>query len=134
MIYAKNLVKLLGIGWDPDTRIKYYSANSPSMMPLVIERLHKNTYSIMHWYKQNGDVMRDPEIVFEYDPIGMVEVIEYRQDSLGIMNEVYEENEAGERVRVRTQLKADLNHFFGLWLKNIKDQGYTPNSRSDEET
>lgn len=35
--------------------------------PLAVEHLGGNTYSFMTYFKQNGDVMRDPDFEFELD-------------------------------------------------------------------
>ena len=36
-----------------------------AFMPLTVERLYDNRFSIKHAYMQNGDEMRDPEMEFE---------------------------------------------------------------------
>ena len=37
------------------------------MMALSIERLGPRMYSLAHYYKQNGDMMRDPDVVLFRD-------------------------------------------------------------------
>jgi len=36
-------------------------------MPVVIERIGADTYSIAHYGQQNGDLMADPEMTFRGD-------------------------------------------------------------------
>ena len=96
-------------------------------MPLVIEWLGKgpaggDLIAISHTYVQNGDLMRDPEIVFlvtenEWTPVS------FRNDSLG----VYQESmiiEDGEIRYVRPKLIADLRSFARTWDRNIAAQGF----------
>ena len=45
------------------------------------------TVSVAHYYTQNGDLMRDPEMVFEVGPDGAFHPVSYQQDNLGIYQE-----------------------------------------------
>jgi len=96
-------------------------------MPLLIEHLGKgpaggDLIAVSHTYVQNGDLMRDPEIVFlvtgdEWMPVS------YRNDSLG----VYQESmviEDGQVRYVRPMLLRDLKSFARDWDRNIKAQGF----------
>jgi hypothetical protein len=96
-------------------------------MPLTIEYLGKGPYNgdllaISHTYVQNGDLMRDPEIVFLVTDLGWTP-ISFRNDSVG----VYQESliiEYGEIRYVRHKLVRELRSFARLWDRNIRSQGY----------
>jgi len=110
-------------------------------MPLTIEKLEENlltpwgvgiTYGLCHYYEQNGDLMRDPEMVFiVVDNRGEEKDFEnlhvypkmYQQDNLGI----YEESITIEFGKITSYIKAWQAahvHFARQWLSNIKEQGF----------
>lgn len=75
-------------------------------------------YSVAHYYKQNGDMMRDPDMVFIKHPTGFIPV-SFHQDNMGIYQESlwyddgFRMNPIGQR---------DHTSFANMWLKNIKEQ------------
>ncbi len=86
--------------------------------PLSMERItsirdHQCQLAIMHTYEQNGDLMRDPEIVLRVDFAKQTATaISYQQDGLGIYRE-YADQTVGQR---------DTNRFMIDWLKNLEQQ------------
>jgi len=132
-IFCRFLKKLNG-----KQHIKLFSEG---FMPLTIERLEENiltpagvgtTYSLCHYYQQNGDAMRDPEIVFivvdnrkdekDMEAIHIYPQL-YLQDNLGL----YEESIRIENRQVKSFIKAwQYSHcsFANQWLKNIRQQGF----------
>ncbi|MFL1706663.1 DUF6908 domain-containing protein [Campylobacter sp. MOP7] len=72
-------------------------------MPLVVERLSKNVFSLSHYGEMNGDLMANPDMTFlvEGDDITP---LSFQDDYMGIYTK-----------------KCDLA-FCDLWLKNIEDQ------------
>jgi len=132
-IFCRLLKKLEG-----EQLSKLYSEG---FMPLSMERLEENiltpegvgtTYSLCHYYKLNGDVMRDPEMVFivvdnRKDEKDMESVHIYPQlyqvDSLGL----YEESTRIENGQIKSFHKTWLfAHcvFANKWLCNIQMQGF----------
>lgn len=84
---------------------------------LVLEKIGEDEYSIAHYYTQNGDLMRDPEITFMLDAADRsVYLLSYTQDNMGIYYETSDRTE--EQIE-------DLRQFFDQWLTNIKNQGFT---------
>ena len=82
---------------------------------LSLEWIDRDTFSMMHYYIQNGDLMRDPDIVYRVDrERGEVYPISYENSGLGIYNE-YEPNDSRS---------ADANSFTVTWLNNLKHQNY----------
>ena len=88
-----------------------------------------NLYSITHYYKQNGDMMRDPEMIFwcgqtinqKCEIVDTYYPVYFRQDNAGIADEsVSFEN--GACIGYRRAMQADHAKFANLWMKNIKEQ------------
>jgi len=103
-------------------------------MPLAIEHIGTGPremplVSVMHYYEQHGDIMRDPDMEFEIDEEGSWHPISYRQDSLNMMQEsVFRDAETGE-VKARPKLVRDLKRFMKLWDQNLHDQGFLDKAR-----
>ena len=101
-------------------------------MPLSVEEIGSSgdgyrLVSLCHYGEQNGDLMRDPDIVFLFHnlPDGMAaEPVSFRNDYLGIVQEVYRYDETGRRTHVVPSLKQELKEFAESWFANLKDQGF----------
>ncbi len=99
---------------------EHYESTNPrsGYEPFAIERISdiengQCLISMMHTYEQNGDLMRDPDIVLRVDfEKQTATAISYRQDSLGIYRE-YPDGSTGQR---------DTNRFMLTWLKNLRVQ------------
>jgi hypothetical protein len=102
---------------------------NPPYMRLVIEHIGRgprghDLLSVAHYYEQNGDAMRDPEITFEVSPdLSIWSPISFLQDNLGIYREFYFTNDAGQMMQRTRQIK-DAFDFSKLWDRNIKEQGF----------
>ncbi len=101
-------------------------------MPLSVEEIGSSgdghrLVSLCHYGEQNGDLMRDPDIVFLFHnlPDGMAaEPVSFRNDYLGIVQDVYRYDETGRRTHVVPSLKQELKEFAESWFANLKDQGF----------
>ena len=101
-------------------------------MPLSIESIGTSAegnrlISLCHYGEQNGDLMRDPEMVFEihtYAAPNMAEPLSFRNDYMGLMQEVYRYDDDGKKTHVNAKLKQDLKSFARTWFTNLKDQGF----------
>lgn len=108
---------------------------APGYMPLSIESLGYShdggkVYSMMHFTTQNGDLMRDPDMTFAVDAAaGTVDPMTFRNDFMGMYQEVYLED--GQRYRPR--LRTDLDNFLWQWLKNLHEQKFDPCQGPEEE-
>ena len=83
--------------------------------------------SLCHYGEQNGDLMRDPDIVFLFHNVSddaAAEPVSFRNDYLGIVQEVYRYDETGRRTHVVPSLKQELKEFAESWFANLKDQGF----------
>jgi len=101
-------------------------------MPLSVEDIGPSgdgnrLISICHYGEQNGDLMRDPDMVFElHSGEGTIfaEPISFRNDYMGLYQEVYRYDDQGKRTHVLPKLKAELKSFARTWFRNLKDQGF----------
>ncbi len=104
----------------------------PGYMPLSVEEIGSSgdghrLVSLCHYGEQNGDLMRDPDIVFLFHnlPDGLAaEPVSFRNDYLGIAQDVYRYDEGGRRTHVLPTLQQDLTEFAESWFANLKDQGF----------
>ncbi len=104
----------------------------PDYMPLSVEEFGVSQdghrlVSLCQYGEQNGDLMRDPDIVFRFHNVpggAVVEPVSFRNDDLGIVQDVYRYDEAGRRTHVLPTLKQDLTEFAERWFANLKDQGF----------
>ena len=106
---------------------RYYSGE---FMPLVVEKLYEDgaatVYSLTHYGEQNGDAMRDPDMELRIDhAAGTVEPLTFRNDYMGIFDQVYITRNGQKLYSPR--LRTDLDCFLWQWLKNIQDQGFLKN-------
>ncbi len=93
-------------------------------MPLVLEKLAYDTFAMTHYYRQNGDLVTDPEIVYLFDVEKKALVpLTHENGGLGIYQSVIEEGEINEG------LVHSLQQFSSSWLDNISVQGYQPVKR-----
>lgn len=128
---AKQLLELLGT--DRAVRITV-----AGYMPLSVEDIGTSgegnrLVSLCHYGEQNGDLMRDPDMVFEIHtwtdapaaaPATYAEPISFRNDYMGLFQEVYRYDDNGKRTHVNARLKADLKSFARTWFRNIREQGF----------
>ncbi|MFI3249738.1 MAG: SNF2-related protein, partial [Eubacteriales bacterium] len=119
-IYDKLEPYLLPLLSGETDHITYH--NEP-YMPLVVEKIGSNEYSICHYYEQNGDLMRDPEITFIVED-KVVKPTSYLQDGMGIYYRCEDVSE--EEVK-------DLKEHFNFWANNIIEQGFDPQNPEQEE-
>lgn len=131
--FAALLTQLLG----NDTAIRL---TVTGFMPLSVEDIGLSDeghrlIAISHTGIQNGDLMRDPELVFEFVPGSdpqAAEPISFRNDYIGLMNYVYRYNDAGKKTHVNAKLKAELKAFASMWFRNLKDQGFLSETANRE--
>lgn len=123
--FAKSLTTLLGDSQAGKLTVDGY-------MSLSIERIGTSAeghqlVALAHTGLQNGDVMVDPEMVFRiiaWDGAQLAEPISFRNDYMGINQEVYRYNDEGHATHVDTRLKAELKSFARTWFRNLKHQGF----------
>lgn len=123
--FATVLTGLLGA----DTAVRL---TVPGFMPLSVEDIGQSAdgnrlVSICHYGKQHGDLMRDPDMVFEihaWADAPAAEPLSFRNDYMGLLQEVYRYGEDGKKTHVNIRLKQELTSFARTWFTNLKDQGF----------
>ena len=104
----------------------------PGYMPLSVEEIgidgegHRFV-SLCHYGEQNGDLMRDPDIVFMVQdaPHGTIaEPVSFRNDYVGLDQGVYRYDESGKRTHLDTKLNVQLREFAQIWFANLNEQGF----------
>ena len=101
-------------------------------LPLSVEEIGSSgdgyrLVSLCHYGEQNGDLMRDPDIIFLFHngPDGVAaEPVSFRNDYLGLSQEVYRYDETGRRTHVVSSLKQDLKEFAQAWFAVLREQGF----------
>ena len=88
--------------------------------------------SVAHYYEQNGDLMRDPEMVFKrvrdplYNDQSLFFPISFQQDNLGLLNESVrftpDEKSSRWNTSYRRAMQRDQAVFASEWLVNANDQ------------
>ncbi len=104
----------------------------PEYMPLSVEEIgisqdgHR-LVSLCQYGEQNGDLMRDCDLVFMVTDLpggAAAEPVSFRNDYLGIVQDVYRYDETGKRTQVVTSLKQELKEFAQAWFATLRDQGF----------
>lgn len=103
---------------------RYLRLESEGYMPLSLEWVYKNQVSIMHTFIQNGDLMRDPDVVVRVDrEEKTVQAVSFQQDG---GPPIYQEVMDYEGRVIDPRGQKDINSFLTGWLSNIREQEYAP--------
>ena len=78
-------------------------------------------FSVAHYYEQNGDLMRDPEMCFIKGEDGEYYPYYYRLDRLGIEQDSLWYGEEGLKGW-DSAMQKDHAMFANTWMRNIKQQ------------
>lgn len=101
---------------------EYLRFESAGFEPLTVEKVGNNLVSVMHSFVQNGDVMRDPDIVLLVDNKNKtVSAASYEMSAIGSYEEYID---FGSYEVVNSEGQKSTNRFFRDWMKNIEHQGY----------
>ena len=87
----------------------HLSIENAPYMRLVVEVVGQGAVSVAHYFKQNGDAMRDPEIVFNARWLP----VEITQDPVGI----YRRADDGYYL-------SGVQGLARMWAANIRHQGF----------
>jgi len=91
-----------------------------------IERLTERHYSIAHYYEQNSDLMKDPEMTFFKSEDGKVYPCTFQQDNLAIYRIGLDITEEGDIEHENAREQADEAAFANGWMRNIAEQQELP--------
>lgn len=133
-IYERNYERLLKIVPDLETRLSkskksgernlYGKSRQSGYQDFSFDLLDFDKTSfyvaIAHYYKQNGDMVPDPDMVIRIDiSEQIVEALTF-QNSL-YYSEVYDDTYTRKLTNLKE--KKSQNDFLATWLKNLKEQG-----------
>ncbi len=117
-------LKSKGISFESRDHVSF-KLKSSGFMDLSVELWYEGKYqflSIVHYFEQNGDLMRDPEILYKlhrHDNGTIQEDPQFiQQDPVGVYREVY------TAQGCNLALKAELLDFTKTWIENLKFQGH----------
>lgn len=119
--------------------------SNDNFMPLTVERVGANItgplgngylISLAHHFKQMGDLMRDPEVVFlvvdnrkqpgELEMLGVYPQ-ELTQDNMGIYKLLITIDDTNTVKNFAPKIQQDVAQFCSMWFKNIRfQQGIKP--------
>jgi len=123
---AKKVMDVLteGVDIDADDSKKIDNTNGV-FMTVHVEHVTDcelgQIFSIAHYYEQNGDLMRDPDMEFIKGGDGEYYPISFWQDSPLVREEPL--TWKGDKVATYYEKRqAALVTFANMWLKNIKEQ------------
>jgi len=92
-----------------------------TFMDLHVEKVRPNRLSIAHYVKQNGDLCRDPEIVFKQVGEGFVPV-ELQQDT--VFKPHYKHDQDG---------LSGIDDLLERWGENLREQGHVEAAKTAEQ-
>lgn len=126
-IEGKKIMDILTDGInDYDQARKIQNNQSKSIMAVHVEMISKISrgpvFSVAHYYEQNGDLMKDPDMTFLRGVDGEYYPLSYQQDGLGIYQDAIEWDDSGNIKGFRAKMQADMVSFANDWMENIKDQ------------
>ena len=123
----RNVQKIIVFGGLEALKQRPIRLQVPGFMRLVIEHVGTGPnggelVSVAHYGEQNGDLMRDPEIVFEV-AAGSWHPASIQMDYTGSYREAVSVGEDG-KVYVRPAEVRDILAFSRVWDRNLKAQGF----------
>ena len=110
----------------------WYKLKSGPYQDLTVEHWKSSeqlmTISVCHYGEQNGDLMKDPEIVIKWDlDLDKIRVEEFYQDYVGAYRTCVNQDGTINKAEAR-----DLLSFANDWGKNLKIQGHVIAERDVE--
>lgn len=95
-------------------------------MAVVVEWIGKcdsgTLFSVAHYYEQNGDMMRDPEMIFLKGHDGKYYPMYFRQDGMIPVEQESIVIHEGNPLVTYPRMQADHVSFANVWMRNIKEQ------------
>ncbi len=124
-IYEMNFKRLQKlVGKDLKQNPKYLRFESKGFMPLTFDLIVEGEgfarYAMTHWYKQNGDLIADPEMIIEIKGETVEALSIQNAPPFNRIVSVYN----SDRTKFSPSQRQSQNSFLGLWLRNIASQGF----------
>ena len=133
----KTVIEMLNQALPLENGFHFRIENEP-FMPLVIEGIGQGprsqpAISVAHYYTQNGNAMRDPEMCFEVGTDAQKRVVDlypyyYLNDGMGIEQQSIERDgedpEGKPLYRVDTNMLRGQVAFAEEWDRRLEEQGF----------
>lgn len=98
----------------------------------VVRPYDKMIISVCHYGLQNGDLMKDPEMVFKWTGEFGIEIpTEFYNDYTGTVQETFPMQDGKEMIN--PQLIKELQAFTKTWVKNLRFQGQSILTDADKD-
>jgi hypothetical protein len=107
--------------WNATNIVESLDLDEPGYQHFHAERLGSCVLAISHTYEQNGDLMRDPEIVFLRGADGAFYPLECRQDPMGLITECATVRN-GTIDTYRPRAMRSVAELANLWMRNLTQQ------------
>lgn len=132
--HLHHLIQLLG-GIQAIRDAGHIKLENSPYMPLTLEVTGEGlmrsagyttdcAIAVSHTHIQNGDLMRDPEVVFDYyERGGLFIPTTFTQHTLGTDRQIIWRDEAGQ-LRYNPGEHRNLCSFCNTWQQNLRDQGW----------
>ena len=121
-IRAKKVMDKLTENIDGANDHKVIDNAKGTFMPVHVEYVGKcdlgEVFSLTHYYEQNGDLMRDPDMEFIKGGDGEYYPISFWQDAPLKRDEAVEWKDS-KVSGIRPKLQAKLVTFANTWMKNV---------------
>ena len=79
-------------------------------------------FSVAHYYEQNSDLMKDPDMVFIRGKDGEYYPIEFQQDNIAFFQRAVSYDDDEKIDRYHPLIQADMVKFANQWMVNIAMQ------------
>jgi hypothetical protein len=113
------LLDILTMSMEPGSSRKYDSKKG--FMPLHVERLSENRFSIAHYFEANGDLVPDPDMELWRSPKGEWFPVAL-QLSLGTYTRALTFEIEAAPARYSPSHLRELVSFLKMWAANINEQ------------
>lgn len=100
-------------------------SRSPGFMPVHVDRLSEDLFSVAHYYEQNGDLVPDPDMVFVRTTTPSGETVWLPKEltlAIGSYVSAFELGEDGKPTQINKRRYRELVAFAHMWLRNIRSQ------------
>jgi hypothetical protein len=79
-------------------------------------------WSFAHYGEQNGDAMRDPDVVMMDAGLQGLFPVSWQNDYVGMDDDCLVYDDSGRATGYRVKTQADLAAFCGMWAGNLREQ------------
>lgn len=122
---AKTTADQLTAGLSTDNPARIIDNAAGAYMAVHVELVGTlpagHLFSVAHYGEQNGDMMRDPDVVLLRGFDGNYYPVSFRNDYTGTFDQPVE-FEDGDIARYAPRAQADIATFCNTWFRNIKSQ------------